>query len=349
MASYGAETEGMIDGFFVFDNVVHMYDMSEHNLKPRPDTHVAQDFVLRLGGISRAPQETRKYEPFARRWTTESMGRLLFEDSDTDMAMAQVVPLFDWWVDGFAPVRAQYEFAQAYPERVLFCGGVDPAYQGVSGALASMQEQAERMGARSFKFYNAHVDNKSWRCDDRELAYPLYEQALKLGIDVLQFHKGVPLGPINIEDLRPNDLQAPARDFPAIRFIIHHLGMPYFEETLSIAARFPNVYLALSGNINSCILAPRLVQEQLGRLLLHCGPEKLLWGSEAPLYGSPQLYLETFLELEIPPDLQQNYGYPQITRKHKRMILGENFSRLMKVEIPVVPPEPGNPSRQAEN
>ncbi|HZQ06749.1 MAG TPA: amidohydrolase family protein, partial [Anaerolineae bacterium] len=278
----------MIDGIFIFDNVVHMYDMSENNLKSRPDTSIAQNHVLRVGGIARAAQETEKYRPFARQWTTADLGQLLFEDSATDMAMAQVVPLFDWWKDGFAPVRAQYEFARAYPDRVLFCGGVDPGFQGVEGAQESMREQVEMMGARSFKFYNAHIDGNSWRCDDKHLAYPLYEEALKLGVDVFQFHKGVPLGPVNIEDLRPNDLQAPARDFPSAQFIIHHLGMPYFEETLSIASRFPNVFLALSGNINACLLAPRAVQEQLGRLLLYCGAEKLLWGSEAPLYGSPQ-------------------------------------------------------------
>jgi len=324
----------MIDGIYVFDNVVHMYDMSAGNLRERPDSRQAQNYMLDLSKIARDPEQHTKNQPFDRQWTTDAMGKLLFENSDTDMTMAQVVPLFDWWVDGFAPIRAQYEFAQAFPDRVLFCGGVDPAFQGVEGALTSMREQIQEMGARSIKFYNAHVDDRSWRCDDKDLAYPLYEQALKLGVDVVQFHKGVPLGPVNIEDLRPNDLQAAARDFPDLNFIIHHLGTPYFDETLSIAARFPNIYLALSGNINAYLLAPRTVQDQLGRLLLYCGAEKLLWGSEAPLWGSPQPYLEGFMELEIPEDLQENFGLPQITREHKRMILGENFARLMKVELP---------------
>ena len=323
----------MIKGLFVFDAVVHMYNLSGKNLKPRPDAQHTQDYLLRLGQLARAPEESTRYEPFAREWTVEDMGRLLFEESETDMAMAQVVPLFDWWVDGFAPIRSQYELARAFPGRVLFCGGVDPAFQGVDGACRSMRVQAEEMGAVSFKFYNAHVDGNSWHCDDRQIAYPMYEEARRLGVRVLQFHKGLPLGPVNMEDLRPNDLQAPARDFPELIFIIHHLGLPYFEETLSIAARFPNVYLALSGNINMYVIAPRMVQEQLGRLLLYCGPEKLLWGSEAALYGSPQPYLEAFLGLQIPDDLRQSYGYPQITVEHKRLILGENFARIMGIKV----------------
>ena len=35
---------------------------------------------------------------------------MLFEESSTDMAMSQGVPLYDVYKDGFAPVRAQYEF-----------------------------------------------------------------------------------------------------------------------------------------------------------------------------------------------------------------------------------------------
>jgi len=35
----------------------------------------------------------------------------------TDLAMAQTVPIFDWFKDWFAPVRAQYEMAQLYPDQ----------------------------------------------------------------------------------------------------------------------------------------------------------------------------------------------------------------------------------------
>ena len=104
------------------------------------------------------------------------------------------------------------------------------------------------LGAVSLKFYNGHVD-KSWRCDDEKLAYPLYERARELGIKVLQFHKGNPFGTENIEQLRPNDLQCAARDFPDLTFVIHHLAMPYFDECVNIAARFPNIYLALSATV----------------------------------------------------------------------------------------------------
>jgi uncharacterized protein len=32
--------------------------------------------------------------------------------------------------------------------------------------------------------------------------------------------------------------------------------------------------------------------------------------------------------------LRSGYGYPQITMDDKRMILGENFAKLMNIDIP---------------
>jgi hypothetical protein len=40
------------------------------------------------------------------------------------------------------------------------------------------------------------------------------------------------------------------------------------------------------------------------------------------------------VDLEIPEDLQEDYGFPQITEEDKRKILGLNFARLMGVEVP---------------
>jgi predicted TIM-barrel fold metal-dependent hydrolase len=164
---------------------------------------------------------------------------------------------------------------------------------------------------------------------------------------VVQFHKGIPFGDQNMETLRPNDLQKAARDFPAMKFIIHHLAYPYVDETISIAARFPNIYLALSGTVSLFMIAPMRMQHIMGRLLYEVGPGKLLWGSEAALVGSPEPYLRTFMDLSISEELQDGYGYPQITRADKEAILGQNFARLLGIDlhqaIAAATPIPGRP------
>jgi predicted TIM-barrel fold metal-dependent hydrolase len=182
------------------------------------------------------------------------------------------------------------------------------------------------------KFYNGHVE-RSWRCDDEQLAYPLYEKCRSLGIKVLQFHKGFPFGMSDLDAVRPIDLQRPARDFPDLTFLVHHLAMPYLDEMLWIAARFPNIWLSLASNLSFTPVAPRQVQEQLGKCLQLVGVDKLVWGSDAALMGNPTPYIKAFLDLEMPDDLRAGYGYPQITRADKAQILGLNFARLMGVDV----------------
>jgi predicted TIM-barrel fold metal-dependent hydrolase len=323
----------VIDDIFVFDNVIHVYDLSGGNLREdREDAEFGRDSILAIGAAGRLPEYNANGQDFAKKWTLEEIYDMVFVQAPTDMAMAQVVPVFDWFKDFFSPILTQHAMAKTYPDRVMFCGGVDPLYRGVPDALEQLEYQIGELGAVSIKFYNAHVPD-SWRCDDEQIAYPLYEKCRDLGVRVLQFHKGLPFGLMNVEALSPVDLQAAARDFPDMTFIIHHLALPYFDEALNIAGRFPNVYLALSGNIDYFTVAPRLVQEQMGRLLMEVGSDKLLWGSEAALAGGPSPYLKAFMDFEIPADLRSGYGYPQITRDDKRRILGENFARLMGVDI----------------
>jgi uncharacterized protein len=322
----------VIDGMYVFDNVIHAYDLSDGNLRPdQPSAQTARDHMVGALGPKRrqAPDELK------RSWPVEDMYRLVFESSGTDIAMAQVVPIYDWYTDWFAPIKMQYELAQAHPDRVLFCGGADPRLDGVPAACEAIRHQVEEMGSKSMKFYNGHRMG-SWSCDDPEIAYPMYEACLNAGINNVQFHKGIPFGDQNMEDLRPNDLQKAARDFPDLNFIIHHLAYPYVDETISIAARFPNIHLALSGTVSLFMIAPRRLQEIMGRLLYEVGSSKLLWGSEAALVGSPAPYLRLLADLQISDDLRDGYGYPQITREDKQAILGGNFARMLGLDLPAM-------------
>jgi predicted TIM-barrel fold metal-dependent hydrolase len=322
----------MIDGIFVFDNAIHCYDLSDDNLVERPDARYSRDLLLALGAGGRWPGYNDGSIEFQRKWSIDDLYAMVFEDAPTDMAMVQVVPIFDWFRDSFSPVLTQHAMAQRYPDRVVFCGGVDPLYKGVDFALEQLDWQIKELGARSIKFYNGHVDG-SWSCDDRELAYPLYERCLELGVNVIQFHKGIPFGLMDLEAMRPVDIQRPARDYPEMQFVIHHLALPYFDEAVWIAARFSNVYLSLASNLNGTLIAPRQVQEQLGQLLMMVGSERLCYASDAALSGGPRPYLEAFMELEIPADLQEGYGYPQITRRDRENILGLTFARLMGVDV----------------
>ncbi|BAX90454.1 amidohydrolase family protein [Mycobacterium shigaense] len=328
------------DDVFVFDNVVHMYDLSDDNLV-RPESGEDRLGHLTIGSRMRGEADrSRSKSPsnpgvghgYDRRWSVHDMARVVFADGVTDMAMAQAVVLYDVYKDGFAPVRAQYEFAQAYPDKVLFCGGVDPLHLGSSHSTRdAMTQQVVELGARSFKFYNGHIDS-SWRCDDRDLAYPMYEQAQELGVKVLQFHKGFPITRAPLESLRPLDIERAALDFPDLIFAIHHLALPYFEECVYMAARHANIVLVLSGTMHLPFVAPWDFKTYVGRLLRDVGSDRVLWGSEAPLTGPPRPAIEWFWEMQIDDELQDRHGYPAISDSDKRNILGLNQARLFGVD-----------------
>lgn len=317
---------------FIFDNVVHMYDN-------RPSNTVGQegrDVAAGVGAIA------EKFSGPGFPWRTDfatmhidcdEAYRLMFEESETDMVMAQSIPVFGWFREGFSPVAANYEFARRYPERVLFCGAVDPVWQGVGGAVEEMERQIVELGAKSFKFYQAQRGTLHWRADDRKVAYPMYETCLTHGVKNVRFHKGFPLGPQPLDPFRCDDLEQAALDFPEMRFVIHHLGAPYMDQAVNIAACHQNIWMALSAWINMHPIWPRESLHQLGKLLFWVGPDRLMYGSEAFVWPKVQAYIELLDGLEMPEELQEQYGYPPLTLETKKKIFGENFANLLGLDI----------------
>lgn len=327
----------MHDGTVVFDNVVHLHNLRDDNVI-EPEGRITQNFFYRtLQGIK---GEDYSYTEFASAWDARRVGDLLFgPGSPIDYAMVQTVPMFDLYRDGLDAVERQYELVQMYPERVVFCGGTDPVLRGLNAAMHDLDHQITDLGARSIKFYTAHTQGRSWRMDDPQLAYPLYERMLELGVDIAQVHKGNPLGPEPLTALQAHDVGEAALRFPQMRFIIHHLGVPYEDETITIAARYPNIYLSMSTWINFVAIAPRLTAERLGKALFQVGPERILWGSEAPLGPHPQALFAACWDFQIPEDLRAGYGYPEITDAHRRLMFGGNMLSLLG--MPARPPADG--------
>jgi predicted TIM-barrel fold metal-dependent hydrolase len=320
----------MKDGYFIFDNVVHMYDNQPSNVINDIGKRNIEAFHRTFGATGHS---LYRIEDKLTLSTDEAL-RYLFEHSDTDMAMAQTVPLFGFWEEGFAPARLQFALKEACPERIVFCGGVDPLFHGIRGAVREMERQKEEWGAVSFKYYKAHGPRLSWKADDRDVAYPMWEKAQKLGISHVQFHCGLPFGNERVEDLRPNDIQAAAADFPDLIFVIHHLGLPYLDETINIAGRFENVWLSLSSIVfNTWAVSPWDTYTRLGTVLRSVGHKKVLWGSEAFIWPDVQPLIDLFAGMTMPEELQDRYGYPQISEAAKRDIFGLNQARLLGIDV----------------
>ena len=165
-----------------------------------------------------------------------------------------------------------------------------------------MERQVGEFGARAFKFYNVRYDFGTpypWRMDDPQVAFPIFEKAQELGVNLIGVHKGVPLGPQPIEHTQTWDMDGAAANFPDINFVIFHVGLPFLDETCWQLIRYPNLYASIAATINFVVRSPRMFAEILGKLLFWCGEDKIIYGSEAPLFH-PQWALRAFMDFQIP-------------------------------------------------
>src|SRR4030095_5847095 len=69
----------------------------------------------------------------------------------------------------------------------------------------------------------------------------------------------------------------------------------------------------------------------IGQLLRALGPRNILWGTDSIWWGSPQWLIDAFQALQIPPAMQEQFGYPALTDGIKERILGKNAARVYRV------------------
>jgi uncharacterized protein len=322
----------MIGDAFVFDGVAHVFNFEQKNAYGSAGEMFNNHLYAFHQALTPANQTHLAAEEFLRQWTISDIDRMVFDESDTDMLVAMPLPLTDLFRDGLSPWEECAELAARRPDRTVFWGSVNPL-EGRK-ALDLMERQVGEFNAKAFKFYNVRYDYGApfpWRMDDPKVAFPVFEKAQELGVNLIGVHKGVPLGPQPIEATQTWDMDGAAANFPGINFVIFHVGLPFIDETCWQLIRYPNLYASIAATINFCVRAPRMFAEILGKLLFWCGEDKIVYGSEAPIFH-PQWALEAFWDFQLPEDLVEGYGYPQLTEQAKRKILGENLLRLHGID-----------------
>jgi hypothetical protein len=78
---------------------------------------------------------------------------------------------------------------------------------------------------------------------------------------------------------------------------------------------------------------PDAAAHVLGKLLLHLGEDRILWGTDSIWYGTPQDQISAFRAFEIPRSMQDAYGYPELSKQAKAKILGLNAAEAYGVDV----------------
>jgi uncharacterized protein len=211
---------------------------------------------------------------------------------------------------------------------------------------------------------------RQWRHDDEKVAYPTFElidkaypkvKAQKPGFNNICVHKGLTdAQPARPQIGHPADLPKAARDWPNLNFITYHAciqpsffmydalaeiqrgklreGVPDISWTTEYALLvrdLKNTYAELGTTWASSIITfPTVAAHIMGQLLKFLGPDRIVFGSDAVWYGSPQWQIDALWRFQIPQDMRKRYGYPELTEEHKRKILGLNSARLYGIEVP---------------
>ncbi len=321
------------DDVLVFDCVAHPFNFDPSNAIGNAGELFRQHLFAFHNVLTPENEPKLSADEFLKEWSTEEIARMVFEESDTDMLVAMPLPLTDLFKDGLSPWERCVELTRENPDRTIFWGTVNPL-EGKK-ALDEMEVQVKEYGAKAFKFYNVRYDYGEpflWRMDDPKIAFPVYEKAQELGINLIGVHKGVPLGPQPIEATQTWDMDGAAANFPDINFVIFHVGLPFIDETCWQLVRYPNLYASIAATINFVVRSPRQFAEWIGKLMFWCGEDKIIYGSETPIWH-PKWALDAFWNFEIPQDMVEGYGYPQLTEQAKRKILGENLLRLQGMDV----------------
>ncbi|HET9005153.1 MAG TPA: amidohydrolase family protein [Actinomycetes bacterium] len=317
----------------VFDGVAHVFNFEKKNaLGPAGEMFINHLYAFH-NALTPEGQPLMAADEFLRQWTVDDIDEMVYRHSSTDMLCAMPLPLTDLFRDGLSPWEECAELASRRPDRTVFWGSVNPL-EG-RRALDLMERQVGEFGAKAFKFYNVRYDYGRpfpWRMDDPQVAFPVFEKAQELGVNLIGVHKGVPLGPQPIEATQTWDMDGAAANFPDLNFVIFHVGLPFIDEVCWQLIRHPNLYASIAATINFVVRAPRQFAETLGKLLFWAGEDKIIYGSEAPIW-QPQWALDAFWDFQLPQDLVEGYGYPQLTEQAKRKILGENLLRLHGMDV----------------
>lgn len=181
--------------------------------------------------------------------------------------------------------------------------------------LRAMLEAREILGLKLYPGYEPFYPA------DPKLA-PAYRLAEEFDVPVM-IHCGDTYSPTGrVKYSHPIHVDDVAVDFPKVRFLICHLGNPWFRDCMEVVYKNENVYTDISGLTlgNFTDRFEAYMRNQLKEMILWgVNPRKVLWGTDWPLV-TMESYLQFMDELRLPP-------------KDKELMMWENAARFYKLDL----------------
>jgi len=174
------------------------------------------------------------------------------------------------------PYEMVAEAVNKYPDRFYGLAGLDPT-EGMAGV-----RQLEK-GVREYGFIGAHFYPHWFElAPDHAKWYPFYAKCVELDVPVqLQVGQSMLYDPNHrLRSVgRPITLDAVACDFPELKLIGIHVGIPWTEEMIAMAWKHPNVYIGTDAH------SPKYWPDSFKHYINTFGQDKVIFGTDFPVLG----------------------------------------------------------------
>ncbi|HTV17162.1 MAG TPA: amidohydrolase family protein, partial [Polyangiaceae bacterium] len=233
--------------------------------------------------------------------------------------------------------------------RLIFHANTDP--ENGPAELDYMAEIAADYDVAAWKTYPHRTAS---RMDSDAIGLPFIERARSLGVSLIASHRGISNGGGYDSAGSPADVVRAAKAFSDVNFLIYHsgweqgndenhpydpanpnpLGVDRLIRALEETGIGPggNVYGELGSTWFNIMGQPAQAAHVLGKLLLHLGPDRVVWGTDCVFNGIPQTQIEAFRAFQIPEAMQAEFGYPAITPEVRAKIFGLNGAAVYGVD-----------------
>jgi uncharacterized protein len=272
----------------------------------------------------------------------------VFMDSDTDVMVLSFVPSTrdaePVTIQAADEVRRLVEKLEG-THRLLLHGRVNP---NQPGDLEGMDELKEKWGVSAWKTYTQYGPGGRGFFLYDDIGIRFIEKARALGVKNICIHKGFPFGARSYEHSQCSDIGVVAKRFPDVNFLVYHSGFvsTVTEKAYDAGAGSDgidtlvaslhrnqikpnsNVYAELGSTWRFLMRDPEQAAHALGKLIVACGENNVLWGTDSIWYGSPQDQIQAFRTFQIAAPLRERHGYPEITPALRAKVFGLNAAKV---------------------
>jgi hypothetical protein len=211
-----------------------------------------------------------------------------------DRSVLIAVRAGDMRMQGSFEIRYErvHEICREHPDRFSGLAGVDP-FRGMQG-LRDLETAVKDYG-----FVGAHL-YPHWfgLAPDHAKYYPYYAKCCELDVPIMMqvgqnlvYQRGRRLPSVG----RPIALDQVAIDFPELRLLGIHIGVPWTDEMIAMAWKHENVFIGADA------YAPKHWPAPLVHYLNTYGRNKVLFGTDWPVID-PERAVKEIEELDLRPE-----------------------------------------------